>query len=130
MRAISMKTLYNGRSLDRIEEGIETYSSAVGNRLTAIEAALEKIQDATEQILAAKNDINGNTKATQMGCASVNKPVINQCEVTTQIDWEPNNTSQNQKIQENREGQEDLEKTGEEDENKTTNKMGFINEAV
>ena len=125
-----MKTLYNGRSLDRIEEEIETYSTAVGNRLTAIEAALEKIQDAAEQILAAKDDINGNTKAIQMGCANVNKPVVNQCEVTTQIDWEPNNTSQIQKIQENCESQENREKTGEEDENKTTNKMGFRNEAA
>ena len=128
MRAISMKTLYNGRSLDRIEEGIETYSREIGNKMAAMEAALGKLQEATEQILAAQKDINGNIKTGQ-----INKPTVNQNEVTTQINWDPNDTPQTPKIQrtqENCENQESNENTGEEDENKTIGNMGFRNEAA
>ena len=117
-----MKTLYNGRSLDRIEEGIETYSREIGNKMAAMEAALGKLQEATEQILAAQRDINGNTKKGQM-----NKPIVNQNEVTTQINWDLNDTSRTPKIQRIQEGekQESNENTGEEDENKTIDNHGF-----
>ena len=80
-------------------------------------------------MLAAQGDINGNTRVTQASSASASKPTANQRDVTTQMGWEPNYTSQVPKTQENCESQEIRENAGKEDENKTT-EMGFRNEAA